>query len=441
MSPIDILYLSDRMAVNDPSIPADMTEVLKQQGLVNSDSRKIHFCGLLRAGSKLAVFLPRNHAGSGEPVGRAAHYLLRALAKFYRTRDTGIRATDHGAVVTGGESLSIAVALLEDYMSNGLYVRRTRIRTTNNGKANWPRTVARSTAYPGASGPVYLDLSTTRTQYSADCTTARIHAAVMRELMASIGVLWMGKSSPVDRHLAGMAAPSGAPAAWITHLRKELQLSYSERDLFLIRSLIGYLEKRKGTTSGQLLIGVHKFHGLWEAMLDECLIGKLPVNSQLPVPAYLTGNGKVELVTSKGQRTDTVLQSKDKRHIVVIDAKYYDASSPDSAPGWPDLVKQFFYQQAIKSLYPDGHISNHFIFPGNAEKNLKAAFVAKRDSNPASAAECLKEYGPIHCHYQDPLELLRHYATGEKLAALTQEVFVTGSAQADSLPPASSAKN
>lgn len=439
MQPVDILYLSDRMHVNHSDIPDGVTEVLKEHSLVDLVSGRIYFCGLLRFGCRLIVFLPRNHTGSPEPADRSAYYLLRALVRFYRTRESGMRANDHGTMVTGGESLSLAVALIEDYLASGLYVRRARVRTTNNGKTNWPRTIARNTAYPSAGGPVYLDLSTTRTHYSTDCMTARIHASVMREVLSAYGMLWLGRTSVVDRKLAGMPAPVGTPDAWIRFLGKELQLSYSERDIFLIRSLIAYLKKEKGTIEGPLLVGVKKFHGLWEAMLDECLIGKLTVNDRLPVPAYLTGDGKMELVAGKGQRTDTVLQEPSMQHIAVIDAKYYDARSPQSAPGWPDLVKQFFYQQAIEHLYPRKHISNHFIFPGNGEGNLKTAFVAERDSKPADTANGPLGYGPIHCHYQDPLALLRLYATGEKLTNLTREIFDTGEAMPSSTSPRVSA--
>lgn len=435
MQPVDILYLSDRMNVNNSDIPDGVAAVLKELRLVDLDSGSIYFCGLLRVGCRLIVFLPRNNAGSSEPADRSAYYLLRALVRFYRTRDSGMRANDHGTMVTGGESLSLAVALIEDYLASGLYVRRARVRTTNNGKTNWPRTIARNTAYPSTGGPVYLDLSTTRTHYSTDCMTARIHALVMREVLSAYGMLWLGRSNVVDRRLVGMPTPAGTPAAWIRHLGKELQLSYSERDIFLIRSLIAYLEKEKGTARGPLLVGVKKFHGLWEAMLDECLVGKLTVNDRLPVPAYRTTDNKVALVASKGQRTDTVLQDSGMQHIAVIDAKYYDARSPQSAPGWPDLVKQFFYQQAIKHLYPRTHISNHFIFPGNGEGNLKTAFVAERDSKPADTSNGPLGYGPIHCHYQDPLALLRLYATGEKLANLTRQIFNTGAAMPRATSP------
>lgn len=439
MQAADILYLSDRMHADDPCMPDGVPEVMKRLGLVHPGSGKIHFCGLLKAGHRIVIFLPRNHAGSPEPVERATYYLLRALSRFYRTRDSGMRAEDHGTVVTGGESLTLAVALIEDYLANGLYVRRARVRTTNDGKTSWPRTIARNTAYPSAGGPVYLDLATSRTHYSNDCTTARIHALIMRELLATYGMLWLGKAGTVDRQLAGIPAPTGTAAAWARHLGKELQQSYSERDIFLLRSLSAYLEKRKGTVQGPLLIGVHKFHALWEAMLDECLTGKLKVNDRLPVPAYRRNDGTMELVAAKGQRTDTVIRDQNMQHIAVIDAKYYDARSPQSAPGWPDLVKQFFYQQAIGNLHPGKDISNHFIFPGNGTGNLKAAFVVARDSKPADPGNCLPGCGPIHCHYQDPLALLRLYSTGQKLTALTKEILDTGAAKTATYPPSVSA--
>lgn len=428
MQSADILYLSDRMHVNHADIPDCVMEVLNDHRLVDPDSGRIYFCGLLRVDGRFIVFLPRNHAGSPEPADRAAYYLLRALVKFYRTRDSGMRVNDHGKMVVGGESLSLAVGLIEDYFASGLYVRRARVRTTNNGKTSWPRTIARNTAYPSTGGPVYLELATTRAHYSTDCMTTWIHAAVMRELLAGYGMLWLGRTNVVDQKLANMTTPAGTAVSWIRHLVKELQLSYSERDIFLIRSLITYIEREKGTQRGPLLVGVHKFHALWETMLDECLVGKLKVNDSLPVPAYLTNDGKMAQVAGKGQRTDTVLQEPSMQHIAIIDAKYYDAHSPQSAPGWPDLVKQFFYQQAIEHLYPSKHITNHFIFPGNGKGNLKAAYVAEREGKGEGSSNGLLSYGPIHCHYQDPLALLRHYVTGEKLVTLTNEIFDTRTA-------------
>ncbi|MDA8504469.1 LlaJI family restriction endonuclease [Citrobacter sp. Awk 2] len=422
MLPADILYLSDRTPVTDRSIPATVLDELRNRGLLAPDMQKIHFCGVMSFSGGLAVFLPRNNSSSRESQALSAHYLLRSLLKFYRDRDTGVFDGDAGTGLIGGESLSLATALIDDYQTNGLYVRRIRVDTTNSGKVVWPETIARGTAYPSPSGPVYIDSVTTRSRYLTDSETAKIHASVMRELYQVYGMLWTGTQGTPER-LQNVPRPEGNVFSWVVHLRRELQFSYSERDIFLLRRLIMYLETGRGTGNGGVLIGVRKFHSLWEAMLDECLVGKYRVNNKLPIPVYRAGSDKFVPVANKNQRTDTVLHNAEKTHVAIIDAKYYDAKTPDSAPGWPDLVKQFFYQKALSYLVPVGtHITNHFIFPGT-EKPLRAVHVAERGKVLVTEADCLSEYPPIHCHYQDPLELLRLYSTGEKLVELTREIF------------------
>lgn len=422
MLPADIQYFSDRTPVAARTIPPELLDEMKNRGLLAPDMQKIHFCGVMSFSGGLAVFLPRNNRSSGESRKLSAHYLLRSLLKFYRDRDTAVVEEDGESELIGGESLSLAVSLLEDYQANGLFVRRIRVRTKNSGKTDWRRTVTRSTAYPGQDGPVYLDLATTRSRYLMDSETAKIHAAVMRELYPLYGMLWTGRTG-IPGQLQDIPHPAGNISAWIAHLGRELQLSYSERDIFLLRSLTRYLETGRGTGNGGIVAGVRKFHSLWEAMLDECLIGKYRVNSRLPVPVYLTASDHFVPVASKGQRTDTVLRNEDRTHVAIIDAKYYDARTPDTAPGWQDLVKQFFYRNAISHLDLVGaQISNHFVFPGTG-RHLRSVHVAERGRNVVSEADCLPDYPPIHCHYQDPLELLRLYSTGEKLVELTKEIF------------------
>jgi hypothetical protein len=420
MLPSDILYLSDRTPINDYSIPAAVLCELKERGLLAPDMQKIHFCGVMSFSGGLAVFLPRNNRFSGEARPQSAHYLIRSLLKFYRDKNTAISDGDSGMI--GGESLSLATKLIDDYQSNGLYVRRIRVNTANSGKVVWPRSIARGTPYPCSSGPIYIDLVTTRSRYLNDTETAKIHALVMRELYPVYGILWTGRQG-IPAQLADIPRPAGNVSSWIVHLRRELQLSYSERDIFLLRSLLMYLETGRGSGNIGIIAGVRKFHSLWEAMLDECLVGKYRVNNRLPVPVYRTASGSFVPVASKSQRTDTVLRNPEKTHIAIIDAKYYDAEFPETAPGSPDLVKQFFYRNAISHMHPaDTHISNHFVFPGTS-KALTAAHVAERGKVLASEGDCLPDYQPIYCHYQDPLELLRLYATGGTLVELTREIF------------------
>ncbi|CAH6782230.1 conserved hypothetical protein [Vibrio chagasii] len=419
----NILYLSDRSFLEDPSIPQSVLDELQNQGLIAPDMRRIHFCGVVPYSDGVAVFLPRNHLASIEDGGIAGYYLIQALLKYYQDKDSGIYAQENGTEVIGGRALSLAISLIDDYRANGLYVRRVKENIVNSGKVNWSRTIARSSSYPANSGPVYLELHSSRAKYLTYCETAKIHAEVVKELLSDYGSLWFGTFSYSDLKVESLVSSIGSTEAKLLYLEQQLQLSYSERDMFLIKSLIKYLRVKKGNEVNCVLIGVRKFHNLWESMLDQCLIGKYPVNSKLPVPIYQTNEGDFITVAQKGQRTDTVLKHEQENKFAVVDAKYYSATSPSTAPGWSDLVKQFFYQQAIHELEgKDTPVSNHFIFPGSTQK-LKSAHVAKRGVDVRSVDECIPRYATIHCHYQDPVRLLEAYVKCEKLTQLTQEIF------------------
>jgi hypothetical protein len=418
-----IIYLSDRDFLSDKTIPATLLDQMRNLGLIAPDMLKVSFCGVISYCDGLAVFLPRNHNVSMKEAGVAGHLLLQALLKYYQSKDSGIYAQDNGEEVIGGKSFSLAISLLDDYRSNGLYVRRMKERTMNSGKVNWSHTIARSTPYPAANGPMYLDLVTFRSHYISNCETANIHAQIIKELYSDYGMLWLGLPSYFDEELELMSKPLGSTEVQVAYLQRELQVSYSERDMFLIKGLIQYLRIKKGTNKNNVLIGVSKFHGLWESMLDECLIGKYDVNSKLPVPVYQTADDEFIPIAKKGQRTDTILKRREESRFAVIDAKYYEASSPSTAPGWPDLVKQFYYQKAVSILEGEyASVSNHFVFPGSSEK-LKAVYVAEREIVIKSQSDCLGEYPAIECHYQEPIAVLDAYVKGDKLTKLTNEIW------------------
>ena len=416
------LYL-DRTPLDSNDVPLSVIDALMRERIIPQGISRIEFCGIIAHDEGLAVFLPRNCVANNDQAQALAHLLTQALLKYYIDKDTGVHAQDSGYEVIGGESLSLAVSLLEDYATNGLYVRRIRERATNKGKVDWRRTIASRVPLTSNDSPIYLELNTSRSRYDTSSEIAKIHAQVIKKLSSTYGVLWFGQCLYFDTSLWHVPQLNNNLDVQIAYLEKELRLAYSDRDIFLLKGLIQCLKKQKGKEEDALLIGVRKFHTLWEAMLDECLIGKYPVNSKLPVPVYQTSEGQFIPIAQKGQRTDTVLKHSDEHRFAVVDAKYYEASSPYTAPGWPDLVKQFYYQQAVCQLEGEGTpVSNHFIFPSSNAK-LKSAHVASRGIEVKSPSDCLPGYATIHCHYQDPVRLLEVYVKGEKLTQLTQEIF------------------
>jgi hypothetical protein len=138
-------------------------------------------------------------------------------------------------------------------------------------------------------------------------------------------------------------------------------------------------------------------------------------------------SGNVITANEKSMRTDIVLSDHKNEMYVVIDAKYYAATSPGNAPGWSDLVKQFFYAKALKLIRPKSKIRNIFLFPGN-HYHLSEAKVRDRTKIPDLFYD--EEFSPIECFYVNPIFVIENYSTGKKLIELSTS-FLTDPAIPD----------
>ena len=402
----------DRTAIR--ILPHQLKERMLQKGLIAPDHIEIQYCGFVSWQGGIAVFMPRNSKEESK-TAENAFYLLQALNRYYSGKASGVYEGNEDEFI-GGDSLSLASALAEDYLVNGLYVRRKRHHSLNQGRTDWKRTISRHTPLPSGNSLVYLDLESSSTRYVSENETARIHARVIKEISRQYGVLLFGQDKLYDERMETLPEPSGDDKAQITALEHELTQTYSDRDIQLIEMLKHFIQKNSGTEGSDLLVGTRAFYNVWEGMLDSCLPRKIDINSKLPVPYYRQGQYYHE-VAGKGQRTDTVIASKNNKKWAVIDAKYYNASGAESAPGWQDLVKQFFYKTAAEAICGENvTITLHFIFPGS-EQNLSKVKVGERGQGKVSIEKyvAVEKYGEILCHYCDPVNLIRKYVNNKKL--------------------------
>lgn len=400
-------YYRDRDEVD--SLPSSLVTLMQRRGLIAPDQTRVHYCGFVSWQQGIAAFMPRNTCLE-LLLPHHAFYLLQSLSRYYLGKTTGISEGQENDFI-GKASLSLFLSLIEDYRTNGLYVRRKKHFSINQGRPNWRRTIVRRTPYPSGNSLVYLDTDTSSTRYVSDCETARIHAQVIRSIYKKYGVVITGDYVNINENLDRMPAPKSGTETQMTALDRELSESYSERDIQLIVMLKAYIEEASATRGSEFLVGTRKFHNVWEGMLDKCLPNKIEINSVLPVPYYQQGEHFVE-VSQKGQRTDTVIGSKDGKHWAVIDAKYYNASRPNLAPGWHDLVKQFFYRTAVEAVCGQAvSVTLHFVFPGT-NNDLSKVKIGERGQKKVAISKFLEvsEYGEILCHYCDPVTLLEKYA-------------------------------
>jgi len=424
--PVNIRLSADRVALRSP-LPDWVKAEIRQRGLVTGNGEAVSFCGLMARGDEVHVFLPRGTtlAEDGERVISLASLLTGCIERYARggtsTKETGERG-EEGMV--GNDRLAVIRELLEDYRLNGGYSTVSQYRTLNSGKTDWRRTINRVTPFPDRRGiPVYPDLHGTRNRYAADSVVARIHASVIARLDRMFG--WWVTGRPNGRVASGLSETAGLlalPDYCLAMLRLERASVFSDRNLRLLTNLIIYLSGGVGDAVSPVVIGLRDFHWAWEHMLGEVLANRSDAAREFPVPVYYSSGGQRNIVPAKGMRTDIILEQKSESYAVVVDAKYYSASSAGDAPGWPDLVKQFFYAKALGIVRPDWRIGSVFVFP-NVAGPLEAARVENRDGS-----RCFDiEFPSVRCIYADPVEVMRYYLSRQYCNNLTDAVMLAAS--------------
>lgn len=109
-------------------------------------------------------------------------------------------------------------------------------------------------------------------------------------------------------------------------------------------------------------------------------------------------------------QTDIILESE--VGYVIVDAKYYSARSAESAPGWPDIAKQMFYEKALREIVDSpatspAIIDNIFVFPSTTNDGpLSQTEMLLPSGNPVGST-----FSPIRCSYVSVKEALRNYVS------------------------------
>ncbi|QYJ78846.1 LlaJI family restriction endonuclease [Shewanella acanthi] len=416
-------FYNDRSLLS--SLPKELYQSMKEKGLIPHGSTYVHFCGLLTYENITAVFLPRNSKiESNLKLSDLARNLLKAIQRYKLSADTSTETADFGDEIIGSDSITLLVELLEDFVLNGLYTTRTEEYRLNQGKTDWKRTINQRTAFINGGNAFYPDVIGSRKLVDQSSAITRIHAQILREICNKAGWITFPDPDIPLVELSAIQCVSENIETQIQMLNKELHSSYSDRDIFLLKGLIRYLEKVSGDDNNDLVIGIRECHGFWEKMLDSCLLHKENVNHRMLAPLYKI-SGDFVLALSKGHRTDTVLKHPTANKFVIADAKYYGAHNIQTSPKLSDIVKQFYYAKAMKIIEENvDKIANVFIFPGKSG-NIESIHMAKKDSKKQfNASDCLdKNYPPINCIYQDPIELIEQYSKGRYLKELTQRLL------------------
>ena len=413
----------DRMPVNHLRQENPETlNLLEERGIGKTGRREtVHFCGLADAGADDAVFfLPRHAQGNPGEMLKTAGLTMRVLARFGREVESR-----KGIVGSPGDNAALAAVihdLARDFRDNGIYSERERYCARNSGKPDWKRTITREMPYLTSSGiPVYPDTRTTRSLDSHEMLLAQIQAAVLSEIVEKHS-WWLSGIASRAGELRSFRPPPLPRFLWPGKLRLLLPSLYARRPVFLANTMISYLEETSGNAEGDFVCGVEDFSSVWEHMLRKVLPGvEEGWNAKLPKPGYVRAvSGEVEML-ERGMQTDIVV--REGTHLTVVDAKYYGATGKGSVPGWPDIVKQLFYETALKAVVADGEtVSNCFAFPSG--RKSRQPFETVRIYHPDQTM--VRAFPEIGCRYFDMHSVMEAYCSGNLLIDGHTGAFLNG---------------
>lgn len=410
-------FYNDRMSALN--LPKDLRNYFESLGLIANDGlQMVSFCGLVANKDNINIFLPRSVSESDilpEHRQKIASHLLQSIDRYGRVSKTSIKASDDGDGGKGLEQLSLMLSLLDDYQNYGLYSRRQILHTKNTGRVNWHKTISKNLPYPDSRGdPIYVNLVGQRSRYLTNTEVSRIHADIIRKISKKYGWIVNEHIFLFEQELKDIPFPLGTDDFQLSVIRKELNQTYSDRDIQLLQNLINYLESKGGDNQSNFIAGLTRFHHAWEHMLHEIFENTIKINNQLPAPVYIYENDMPQTAFEHGMRTDIVLEDKINETITIVDAKYYAATNVGNAPSWSDIVKQFFYAEAMVEIFPEHTILNIFIFPGK-EQIFKQIKMRTRHPTEVYLDD---KFPPVRCVYVCPLRIVSLFYHRQKINIL-----------------------
>lgn len=387
-------------------------------GKLSSEKENVQFCGLVCALEEQnitsAVFLPRKAKPSGKSDLDTAKVTMQVIAKYSRSN---AREDISGQDDSGGSWLSIIKSIADDFTEYGIYSDRHRIQGRNNGKPNWARTIVRETPFVGNNGNiVYPDFCSSKTQDNLDNFLAQIQVAVLKAISKDHG-WWLTELTKDFSKLQGFRSPSTDRQFWAIKLKASLPRLFSNRAIRLTNYLLKYLERDSYNSKSPLLFGLDDFHNVWEKMLREVLENTEDGwNTKLSRPHFYSDDAAPPKTAPKKQMEMDIIVRQGS-NLVIVDAKYYDATTIATSPSWPDISKQLMYEIAMKDLMGkegfNGEIHSCFVFPDYLENSGETFTDIRMEYSQSRQPSDLPQ---IKCFYMPIIEVMQAYLNNEKIS-------------------------
>ena len=413
-------YFEDKQFVDLEKFPGAVIDKLRLLDGINSVNQreKIQFCGVIICDDCTYCFSPtKSRSKNIESIGN----LIKVIHAYKSSIDSSLLAFDEddSGKVIEEISLTDIFEIIDLYFSVGILRSKTHTYS-EKGRTNWSKTVNREfPVFTSDNVPIYFDLHKYPVSIYQDDLISSIHCEIILDILQKFHWLderfnFVSKDQLSEKKLLNELDANQK----ISLLNQRLHSTFISLEIRTLQLLIRYLEKVHESGSKNIVIGIRKFHYVWEFLLRNIFHDvEEKINSLLPVPKYqfLGPTNFSETSNQKAMRLDVFIKSENSSW--VVDSKYYTATGAHNAPGWSDLVKQFFYVKAVKLIYPKiESIKNIFIFPGvkNSLSNIEMVY-REESKDETKLAKLAEDFIPIECLYLDPNDVMESYLKSKKI--------------------------
>ncbi|MBQ0140950.1 MAG: LlaJI family restriction endonuclease [Kurthia sp.] len=413
-------FFEDKQFIDSKKIPDFVVDKLASVGGIDvvNQGRKIAFCGVIIVDGCIYCFAP---AKSESTKIKSIGNLIKVIHSYKNSTDSSLLALDEDEKGKVIEEISLTdlFEIIDLYFSVGILKSKTHTYS-EKGRTNWSKTVNREfPVFTSDNVPIYFDLHKYPVSIYQDDLISSIHCEIILDILKKFHWLderfnFVSKDQLNERKLFNELNVEQK----ISLLNQRLHSTFVSLEVRTLQLLIRYLEKIQESGSNNIVIGIRKFHYVWEFLLRNLFHNvDQRINSLLPVPKYqfLGPTDFSDASNQKGMRLDVFIKSENS--CWVIDSKYYTATGAHDAPGWSDLVKQFFYVKAVKLIYPELEtVKNIFIFPGIKNPLSRIQMVYREESkDEEKLAKLTEDFIPIECLYLNPNEVMEKYLKSEKV--------------------------
>lgn len=361
----------------------DIQKLIEKGILMSEDNSffKFVFVGVVSLRKHAFIIYPKVLKKESEKIlnVKATVQTLKKYSNLNLQKHDGIDYFKNDPDSPDCSEMAIADFLINDFQRHGIYnVEQELTEVNGNGDVNWPLTVLFTDPIFSKRQPIYLNTVNHVFIDDTEHLTIAIHKWSLGYCLKKYSILLGQDFDKMDLDYIQDSNEIGTDEQLIRHLKSQLQLTYTDRGIRLLKSLLFLIVTKANNENDSIsLYGTKKYENIWEAICKKVVNDIYPFLKKehdfFPNPIWNI-LGKT-MATKSPLIPDIITKNNTTGKYYLYDAKYYMIEynhAIKGEPGFKDILKQFQYQDHVEKTL--GDLENGFLFPvtnSNYEELIK----------------------------------------------------------------------